>query len=76
VLRELWAAPSEERHGYDLAKKLRSHQSAYAIFRKLEGLGLVSSRWDEVDGHRRRYYRLTGPGADLCREVFPGTSDA
>lgn len=70
VLYELWAAPTVERHGYDLAKKLRSHQSAYAVFRKLEALGLVVARWDEVDGRRRRYYKLTGPGIDLCRDLF------
>ena len=71
VLRTMYqAGASREFHGYELAKKLRSHQSAYAIFRKLESHGLVSSRWAEVSGRRRRYYRLTGLGIDFCREML------
>lgn len=70
VLRVMFdGGAANEFHGYELAKHLKSHQSAYAIFRKLEGHGLVSSRWTEVDGRRRRYYRLTGKGIDFCREL-------
>ncbi len=60
---------SQEFHGYELAKQLRSHQSAYAVFRKLEKLDLVTSRWedDTETGRRRRYYQLTGLGIDYCR---------
>lgn len=61
---------AREYHGYELAKQLKSHQSAYAIFRKLEALEVVASRWDEVDGRRRRYYQLTGMGIDYCRDLF------
>jgi len=61
---------AREYHGYELAKQLKSHQSAYAIFRKLETHGFVASRWEEVDGRRRRYYRLTGTGIDYCRDLF------
>jgi len=71
VLRAMWdGGASREFHGYELAKRLRSHQSAYAIFRRLEALGLVESRWEEVDGRRRRYYRLTGDGLAQCGEMF------
>ena len=76
VLRAMFdGGASREFHGYELAKQLKSHQAAYAIFRKLEAHGLVSSRWDEVDGRRRRYYRLTGDGIDYCLHLFPDASD-
>lgn len=71
VLRAMFnGGAAREYHGYELAKQLKSHQSAYAIFRKLEAHALVSSRWEEVDGRRRRYYRLTGSGIDYCRHLF------
>jgi DNA-binding PadR family transcriptional regulator len=76
VLRVLYTAPAEKHHGYELAKHLRSHQSAYAIFRKLEAHGLVTSWWEEVEGRRRRYYRLTGNGIDYCRSLFPSPGHA
>lgn len=67
---------NQEYHGYELAKQLRSHQSAYAIFRKLEGHGLVVSRWEDVDGRRRRYYKLTGRGIDYCLHIFSDGSNS
>lgn len=76
VMEAMWAGGAgNEYHGYELAKQLRSHQSAYAIFRKLENLGLVESRWAEFEGRRRRYYKLTGLGHRWCqREFLPDTS--
>ena len=72
VLRAMFdGGAAREYHGYELAKQLKSHQSAYAIFRKLEKLDLVTSRWEEVEGRRRRYYRLSGLGIDYCRHLFP-----
>jgi len=77
VLRAMFnGGAAREYHGYELAKQLKSHQSAYAIFRKLEAHGLVTSRWEEVDGRRRRYYRLTGSGIDYCRHLFADTNVA
>ena len=76
VLSVLFTAPSEPWHGYKLAKQLKSHQSAYAIFRKLEAHGLVESWWEDVEGRRRRYYKLTGPGIDYCRDLFWSPGDA
>jgi DNA-binding PadR family transcriptional regulator len=76
VLRAMFnGGASREYHGYELAKQLRSHQSAYAIFRKLEALDLVTSRWEEVDGRRRRYYKLTGDGIDYCLHLFDNPGD-
>lgn len=71
VLRTMFeGGANQEYYGYELAKQLRSHQSAYAIFRKLEDHGLVVSRWEDVEGRRRRYYRLTGEGVDYCLHLF------
>ncbi len=58
-----------ESHGFDIAALLGlSSGTIYPILRKLEGLGLVRSEWeDEADAHsegrpRRRYYELTPAG--------------
>ena len=78
VLRAMFnGGAAREFHGYELAKQLRSHQSAYAVFRKLEKLDLVTSWWDDTESSypRRRYYRLTGLGIDYCRHLFAGEAD-
>jgi PadR family transcriptional regulator len=59
------------RHGYAVIEALRERSegafelaegTVYPALRRLEDTGLVASRWTEVDGRRRRVYRLTGAG--------------
>jgi len=65
------------RHGFDLldATGLPSG-TVYPILRRLEAGGLVKSRWEAVGIARdegrppRRYYQLTGAGADALQEAL------
>jgi|SRR5687767_4273732 len=67
------------RHGYDIGKRIEAGSqgrltfrigSLYPILCRLEDRGLITGRWIERDGERRRrYYRLTGAGRKaLARE--------
>jgi len=58
-------------HGYALVETLREQSEGafdlaegtlYPALYRLERRGLVASRWEVVDGRRRRVYRLTGGG--------------
>lgn len=63
---------SRSRHGYELGKLIesRSHGrlqfrigSLYPILCRLEDKGLITGRWVEKTGERRRrFYRLTNAG--------------
>lgn len=65
------------RHGFDVleATALPSG-TVYPILRRLESAGLVKSRWEAVQIARdegrppRRYYELTGAGAESLREAL------
>ena len=69
VLSFLEARP---RHGYEIGKLIEVHSqkriqfrigSLYPILCRLEEKGLISGRWVERPGERRRrYYRLTAEG--------------
>ena len=59
-------------HGYAVIAALRDQSegafdlpegTVYPALHKLERQGLVSSRWTQGDGRRRRVYDLTGQGA-------------
>lgn len=60
------------RHGYEIGKLIEQRSdgrlrfrigSLYPILCRLEGKGLISGRWVEKAGERRRrYYRLTSEG--------------
>lgn len=67
------------RHGYEIGKQIETRSrgrlkfrigSLYPILCRLEDRGLVSGRWVERPGERRRrYYRLTTAGRRaLARE--------
>ena len=67
----LAALRREPAHGYGLIRSVRAlSQDAfdlkegvvYPVLHRLEGEGLVASRWAQVDGRRRRVYRLTRHG--------------
>ena len=58
-------------HGYAIAETLRARSQGtfdlpegtlYPALHRLEGAGLLSSRWSEVNGRRRRVYQLTSKG--------------
>ena len=58
-------------HGYAIADMLRARSDGtfnlpegtlYPALHRLERAGLMSSRWSEVNGRRRRLYQLTPKG--------------
>jgi DNA-binding PadR family transcriptional regulator len=71
------ALASGIRHGFDVldATGLPSG-TVYPILRRLESAGLVKSRWEAVQVARdegrppRRYYQLTGAGAEAVHEAL------
>jgi PadR family transcriptional regulator, regulatory protein PadR len=70
----------EALHGYAIIASLRqlsgglfdlNEGSAYPALHRLERTGMVESAWSEVQGRRRRVYRLTRKGR---RALADGTS--
>ncbi len=65
------AALREEQYGYSLRKNLVTANidieegTLYPLIRRLEGYGLLESRWSEHDGRKRRYYRISTDGESL-----------
>jgi PadR family transcriptional regulator len=58
-------------HGYSIAEALRARTDAvitlgegtlYPALHRLEAGGVISGRWLEVNGRRRRVYQLTANG--------------
>jgi DNA-binding PadR family transcriptional regulator len=67
----LAAVRSRPAHGYAIAESLHASSSGkfdlpestlYPALHRLERAGLLSSRWSEVNGRRRRVYQLTRAG--------------
>jgi transcriptional regulator len=67
----LAALQSQPAHGYAVAETLRSRSDGtfdlpegtlYPALHRLERASLLSSRWSEVNGRRRRVYQLTAKG--------------
>lgn len=67
----------EPAHGYRIVDALRERSNGifdlaegtvYPALYRLERSGLVRSRWHEVEGRRRRIYRLTRRGATALRD--------
>lgn len=67
----LAAVQSRPSHGYAIAETLRARSQGafdlpegtlYPALHRLERAGLLSSRWSEVNGRRRRVYQLTSKG--------------
>ena len=74
VLRALLADADREQYGAELgvAAGLPSG-TIHPILARLEGVGWLESRWEDVDPSRagrpaRRYYRLTTDGVELARD--------
>jgi PadR family transcriptional regulator, regulatory protein PadR len=67
----LAAIQPEAAHGYAIAERLRARSSGtfdlpegtlYPALHRLERAGLLTSKWSEVNGRRRRVYQLTRQG--------------
>ena len=67
----LAAVQARPAHGYAIAEILRARSGGtfdlpegtlYPALHRLERGGLLSSRWSEVNGRRRRVYQLTPKG--------------
>jgi PadR family transcriptional regulator len=67
----LAAVQAEPAHGYAIAETLRLRSAGtfdlpegtlYPALHRLERSGLLSSRWSEASGRRRRVYQLTRKG--------------
>jgi PadR family transcriptional regulator PadR len=77
VLRAMLAEPGAQRYGLELRDEtgLRSG-TIYPIIARLEHAGWLAGSWEDPGEHvaagrpRRRYYRLTGEGAELAREAI------
>ena len=72
VLEVFLRAPSQEIHGFDLIDKagVRSG-SLYPMLARLEGEGILESRWEDSDrpGPRRRLYRFSADGEPVARKL-------
>jgi PadR family transcriptional regulator, regulatory protein PadR len=64
------------RHGYQIALDVEQrsgglfvlqHGTLYPILHRLEGAGLITGRWQQAAGRRRRAYRLTAAGRRRLR---------
>nr|WP_233168057.1 helix-turn-helix transcriptional regulator [Paenibacillus roseus] len=61
----------KEMYGYELTRELESHSEGifnlkegtlYPILHSLEADGWVEAYWQEAEGRKRKYYRLTRTG--------------
>jgi PadR family transcriptional regulator len=68
----LAALRDEPRHGYAVMEHVRSSSggrfdypegTVYPALHRLEAGGMLTSRWSEVGGRRRRVYALTAKGS-------------
>ncbi len=82
VLQMLLDAPAEETYGLQVVRATGLPAgSAYAILSRLEKDGLLSSRWEALDGADagrppRRYYRLSGSGRRVAQDETARERDA
>jgi DNA-binding PadR family transcriptional regulator len=73
VLAAMLADPGTERYGLDLMRDTGlASGTLYPILLRLERAGWVESQWEDIDPvaegrPSRRYYRLTGGGAEAAR---------
>ncbi|MEV4759661.1 helix-turn-helix transcriptional regulator [Micromonospora sp. NPDC049559] len=73
VLRTLLERPTHEFYGLEICSAAGlASGTIHPILARLERLGWLRSRWEELDPHeagrpRRRYYSLTADGAEQAR---------
>ncbi|MEV4226638.1 helix-turn-helix transcriptional regulator [Streptomyces bobili] len=76
VLRALLEKPTEELYGLEICSKAQlASGTIHPILARLESIGWLISRWEDVDPHeqgrpRRRYYRMSPDGAVAAREAL------
>ncbi len=62
-------------YGYSLVKKLNDYQipidanTLYPLMRRLEGQGLLQSRWDTGEAKPRKYYQITEEGLEVLEKT-------
>jgi DNA-binding PadR family transcriptional regulator len=65
------AALRQEHYAYSLRRMLLAaglnidEGTLYPLVRRIEEQGLLNSQWREVDGRRRRYYRISTQGLSV-----------
>ncbi|MET8858662.1 helix-turn-helix transcriptional regulator [Streptomyces sp. NPDC004579] len=80
VLRALLEKPTEELYGLEICTRAQlASGTIHPILARLESIGWLISRWEDVDPHeqgrpRRRYYRLSPDGAASAREALARTT--
>lgn len=61
----------KDMYGYDMTKEMEKHSDGvftlkegtlYPILHMLESEGFVEAYWNEKDGRKRKYYRITKQG--------------
>ena len=66
----------EEHYGYSLRKELNAkgleidEGTLYPLVRRLEKQGLLCSEWRLEDKRKKRYYRLSGLGAEVLESLL------
>ncbi len=76
VLRAMLEDANAERYGIEIADLAElATGTIHPILARLEGVGWLTSRWEEVDPRTegraaRRYYRLTGSGVEQARDAL------
>jgi len=76
VVLAVLAALRAEQCGYTLRKTMADYGLAidegtlYPLLRRLEGQGLLSSQWREQDKRNKRFYRLSGEGKRILRQLL------
>lgn len=78
VLRALLEHPTHEVYGLEIgAAAGLASGTIHPILARLEALGWIESRWEDIDPARegrprRRYYRLSSDGAASARSALAG----
>ncbi|WP_412753947.1 PadR family transcriptional regulator [Krasilnikovia sp. M28-CT-15] len=76
VLRALLEHPTREFYGLQISQAAGlATGTIHPILARLEGLGWLDSRWEDIDPGaegrpRRRYYRLSPDGAEQARHAL------
>ncbi len=62
-------------YGYSLVKQFNDHDipmdanTLYPLLRRLEGQGLLESRWDTGESKPRKYYKITEDGLTVLEKT-------
>ena len=66
----------QEHYGYTLRKDLAEsglaidESTLYPLLRRLESQGLLVSEWREEEKRNKRFYRLSGDGAQMLSQLL------